>query len=247
MTEEQDMSEPTIDELHRAFDDLVGDPRPTADLASRARSRGTTLRRQRMAGGLTAVAVAGALALPALAFVRDQAQGGTAGAAFAGQPKASETASIDKLTSGTGVGPTDQTLIRPGVLTALDHSRVDAAKAVLGNGFTLTSTDIAVDKASGAHVGAAATFTATTGGGIVAVEWSTIERANTGKTSSKAGPTSGPVGAKDGQGRVSGAVLVVGNTEWDAKILQGSPGSTPILATKTAAMTFLSRLAAASS
>jgi hypothetical protein len=245
MTEEQNMSEPTTYELQQAFDDLVGDPRPAADLAARARVRGTALRRQRVAGGLTAVAVVGALSVPGLALVRDQAQGGTAGTSVAGQPKASDTASADKKKAAGGVGPTLQTVIKPGVLTTADHARVDAAKALLGNGFTVENTDIAVDATSGAHLGAAVTFSATTGGGMVAVEWSTGEHSISGKndaTSAKLSPEDGPNGTQ-----VSGAVLVSGNTEWDLKIRQGSAGSTPILATATAAAAFLNQLASAAS
>ncbi|MDX6227682.1 MAG: hypothetical protein QOI76_1072 [Frankiales bacterium] len=261
------MSEPTTYELQQAFDDLVGDPRPAADLAARARVRGTALRRQRVAGGLTAVAVIGALSVPGLALVRDQAQGGTAGTSVAGQPKASDTASADrkktavhapgdkstaadpasadKSRSASGVGPTLQTVIKPGVLTTADHARVDAAKALLGSGFTVENTDIAVDATSGAHLGAAVTFSATTGGGMVAVEWSTGEHSISGKndaTSAKLTPEDGPNGTQ-----VSGAVLVSGNTEWDLKIRQGSAGSTPILATATAAAAFLNQLAGAAS
>ncbi|MDX6255340.1 MAG: hypothetical protein QOJ11_1674 [Frankiales bacterium] len=239
------MSEPTTYELQQAFDDLVGDPRPGADLAARARVRGTTLRRQRVAGGLTAVAVVGALSVPGLALVRDQAQGGSAGTSVAGQPKASDTASADKKEAAGGVGPTLQTVIKPGVLTSADHARVDAAKALLGNGFTVENTDVAVDATSGAHLGAAVTFSATTGGGMVAVEWSTGEHSISGKndaTSAKLSPEDGPNGTQ-----VSGAVLVSGNTEWDLKIRQGSAGSTPILATATAAAAFLDQLASAAS
>jgi hypothetical protein len=271
MTEEPNMSDPMTDDLHHAFDDLVGDPRPGADLASRARSRGNTLRRQRMAGGLTVVAVAGALCVPALTLVRDQAQGGgPAGASVAAQPKASDTAAADKakapdaaavekakgeaagaskIPGTTGVGPTEATVLKPGVLTATDNSRVAAAKALLP-GFTVESTDIAVDVTSGAHVGAAVTFAAPSGGGRVGVEWSTTEASRSGKTDSKAatssGGTSAEIGPKEGSSgpQVSGAMLVEGTTEWDVKVIQGSPGSTPILATKTDRETFLHSLAA---
>jgi hypothetical protein len=255
MTEEQNMSEPTTDDLQHAFDDLVGDARPRADLAARARVRGTTLRRQRLAGGLTAVAVLGALSVPGLALVRDQAQGGTTGASVAGQPKASDTASADKVKqslSATGTGPTLQTVIKSGVLTTIDNARVDAAKALLGSGFTVDSTGIALDATTGAAVGAAVTFSAT-GGGVVAIEWSTTEAARAGKTDAKSagnsGVTSATIGPKDGStgAQVSGAALVSGGTEWDLKVLQGPAGSTPILATSTAASAFLHQLATASS
>jgi hypothetical protein len=276
MTEEQNMSEPTTDELQHAFDDLVGDARPRADLAARARVRGTTLRRQRMAGGLTAVAVAGALCVPALTLVRDQAQGGgSAGASVAAQPKASDSVAkppgtlkpqpSDKPKSSdaagrgdwataTGVGPTEETVIKAGTLSALDNSRVEEMRSLLGSGFTLTASGIAVDKTTGAHIGAAATFTAKAGGGAVAVEWSIqpqtrlTEAQGLAGTTLTAKPGSDSGGAKGGGDQpVSGAVLVAGDTEWDAKIMQGSPGSTPILATHDDAQAFLKQLSSATS
>jgi hypothetical protein len=261
MTEEQNMSEQLTDDLQRAFDGIIGDPRPSADLAARARARATTLRRQWMTGGLAAAAVTGALCLPGLALVRDhQAQVGSVGSTVPGQPKTHDLASANArkaaaMAAGAfGSGPTEQTVIKPGAVTSADQVRVNAAKTLLGSGFTVTSTGVAMDAQSGAIVGGAVTFTATAGGGSVGIEWSTVERTRTGTTgaaSGSSGSESGTVTSKDGpsgrDGGVSGAALVLGDTEWDVKILQGSPGSAPILATPTAATTFLSQLAAASS
>ena len=270
------MSEPTTDELHHAFDDLVGDPRPSADLATRARSRGTTLRRQRVAAGMTAVAAVGALSLPAVTFVRDHAQsGGSAGASVAAQPKASDAVAKPQDTlkpqasdkprssdaagggdwaTATGVGPTEETLIQAGTLSALDNGRVAEMGSLLGSGYTLTASGVAVDKSTGNHLGAAATFTAKVGGGAVAVEWSIQPQARLTEAQGLAGenltarPGSDSGGGKGGTGQlVTGAVLVSGDTEWDAKIMQGSPGSTPILATHDQAQSFLKDLSSATS
>lgn len=275
------MSEPMTNDLQHAFDDLVGDARPGADLAARARVRGTTLRRQRMAGGLAVVAVTGALCVPGLALVRDQAQGGSAGAPVAGQPKA-PAAAADKAKAartstsiladekakaaavtgaasaasakeaaaagapkgdgdpGPGSGPTNQTVFKSGVLTAADNARVAAAQALLGGTYTLGSSDIAVDVASGATVGAAVTFVSASG--KIGIEWSTGEH-STAATSATIGPKQGtPAGSS-----VVGAVLVRGTTEWDVKILP-TPGRPPMAeATPTAAAAFLDSLATASS
>ncbi len=256
------MSEPSTEELQHAFEDLVGQPRPPADLAGRARTRGTTLRRQRMAGGLTAVVVVGTLSVPALAFVRDQAQSPAAGLSVASQPKAADPAAQKLATSGTGtakadrlkasalaaepanggskvdgVGPTVRTDLRQGTLTALDSQRVAAAKSLLGSEYTVDGTEIAVDATSGATRGAVVTF-AGPGGAMVGIEWSTGEHSIAG-TSASVGPKAG-TDSKDP--KVSGQVLVVNGTEWDLKVVEGTSGSVPGLGTPDEQTAFLQHL-----
>ncbi len=140
------------------------------------------------------------------------------------------------------IGPTSATTILPGKLNAADKARVQAAKALLGNGFTLQRTDIAVDTTTRVHRGAAASFIATAGGGVVAVEWSTGPHSTTGSA------TVGGKHAVAGEaGQASGAILVRGDTEWDVKVLPGSAGSAPIFSSREAVQSFLTRLADASS
>ena len=63
------------------------------------------------------------------------------------------------------------TEVRPGTSTAKDDARAAKALSLLGKGFTETGSGVVVEARTGKLVGGSVTFTATDGGGTVAVQW----------------------------------------------------------------------------
>lgn len=156
---------PITDELH----DLVGNPVPSGDLATRARLRATALRRRRMAGIMTSVVAIGVIAVPGAVLVRDRAGSidGSAGAGGALPSAAATTATGTTLSRAVAV---PATTVEPGHTDKVNAAQIASAKALLGAGFTQTSVGIVVEPANGKVVGTAATFTAK-GGGTVLIQW----------------------------------------------------------------------------
>ena len=82
------MSDPSTEDLRSVFDELVGAPSPSGDLAERARRRGTALRRQRLSVVTAGVATVTVLVVPSVIAVRhDFSAGSGAGSKTSAPPK----------------------------------------------------------------------------------------------------------------------------------------------------------------
>lgn len=199
------MSDPSTEELRSVFDDLVGAPRPSGDLAERARRRGTALRRQRLSVVSAGVATVTVLVVPSVIAVRHDVTSGF-GAGSKGSPAATAKSSgpakktdaperngtqaqkqRDLLGTTLGAPPVDPNVdsyrvdeSRP--LSATDERRIATAAHLLGSAFTKVDSGVAIDEQTGKAVGTSATFR-TASDESVGVVWATIDATEKGSTS----------------------------------------------------------------
>jgi hypothetical protein len=243
MTEEHEMSDPSTEDLRSVFDDLVGAPRPSGDLAERARRRGTALRRQRLSIVTAGVATVTVLVVPSVIAVRhDMSSGFGAGSTPTVKPTASAKAALPKAgaqeQSGTrqqkqrgllgttlGTPPGDPRVESYTVVekapTAQDTRRIDAAKHLLGSAFTMTGSGVTLNATTGKEVGTSATFKSASGESV-GVIWVTVDATEKGNASW----TEGTAGVSTGGGfGVGTGANASGNAAKDTVVTLGGAGS----------------------
>jgi hypothetical protein len=257
MTEEYAMpstSEPTTEELRAAFDDMVGNPRPSRDLAERARRRGTVLRRQRLSTVSVGVATVTLLTAPSVLTVRHElSTGGAVGGKPSATAPAKAAAPSQKPDTGREQGTQEQKQRALGVTagasdpaaggdsyvvtssapSARDQRRIAAAAQRLGAGFTKVGSGEVTDPSTGDVIGTSATYRSTPAGTTVGVLWMPVN-GGAGAAGAKSGATSGSGSSQASQAkgdlRTGGAVAASTHEQVTVKFAQSSAGA-PTLTT----------------
>lgn len=244
---------PSADELRSTFDELVGTPLPSADLAERSRRRGTALRRRRASVVTAGVATVTVLVVPSVIAVRHGVSSGfgagsdkgsvTAPAASA-KPGVTKTEAPDQngtkaqkqqslLGTPPGVPNGDSYTVVEKAPTAQDDRRIAAAQHLLGSGFTKVLSGVALDAMTGAEVGTSATFRSAAGESV-GVVWATVDPAEKGTVTSTDGTAgvsangSGVNASGDpaaGTVQAMGGAGIKGNLQVSVKVTEPADGT----------------------